>query len=501
MNIGELIFALGFKSVGGNVAKNFEKQVSSIASTEGEANSVRQEGIKTTSTMMVKIGQLGQILSSVKFQITAVTSALVYFVKSASDAAVEVDKVQALTGLSAGTIQRLGAMAAQTGMNIGDLTGAIQHFQRESVNIQLGRGGNIGAYQFLGIDPHEDPLKILDQMSKKLKTMPTALGTTMARDLGLSDDLIYFLKNVDNLAPVSDEVILSDKEIKRLKQFNFYFNKIFDQSKRVLQQFAVALAPVAEGVLFFFEKLGNMFSGVSQKLAKFSTSVRPYLLPLIVMGAALFAAFMPVTAAFIAIAAVLEDLWSFVNGEDSLFGRMFNWLTDINARLKDLIHFYIQLRKLMTIGNYDEYYDNMEKEMLQGAEDWLKNRKEEQDSPEAKQRKDQRQKMIDKQFKDINLNPSIIDTINDLKDKVIKPILTPKAGEEKIPTIIDSANKMKDKNLQPIIPPPINKSGDKTSSINNINININESKTPEQTANVLQTKLSDAFWQRQGGLA
>lgn len=501
MNIGELIFALGFKSVGGNVAKNFEKQVSSIASTEGEANSVRQEGIKTTSTMMVKMGQLGQILSSVKFQITAVTSALVYFVKSASDAAVEVDKVQALTGLSAGTIQRLGAMAAQTGMNIGDLTGAIQHFQRESVNIQLGRGGNIGAYQFLGIDPHEDPLKILDQMSKKLKTMPTALGTTMARDLGLSDDLIYFLKNVDNLAPVSDEVILSDKEIKRLKQFNFYFNKIFDQSKRVLQQFAVALAPVAEGVLFFFEKLGNMFSGVSQKLAKFSTSVRPYLLPLIVMGAALFAAFMPVTAAFIAIAAVLEDLWSFVNGDDSLFGRMFNWLTDINARLKDLIHFYIQLRKLMTIGNYDEYYDNMEKEMLQGAEDWLKNRKEEQESPEGKQRKDQRQKMIDKQFKDINLNPSIIDTINDLKDKVIKPILTPKAGQEKIPTIIDSANKMKDKNLQPIIPPPINKSGDKTTAVNNINININESKTPEQTANVLQTKLSDAFWQRQGGLA
>lgn len=501
MNIGELIFALGFKSVGGNVAKNFEKQVSSIASTEGEANSVRQEGIKTTSTMMVKMGQLGQILSSVKFQITAVTSALVYFVKSASDAAVEVDKVQALTGLSAGTIQRLGAMAAQTGMNIGDLTGAIQHFQRESVNIQLGRGGNIGAYQFLGIDPHEDPLKILDQMSKKLKTMPTALGTTMARDLGLSDDLIYFLKNVDNLAPVSDEVILSDKEIKRLKQFNFYFNKIFDQSKRVLQQFAVALAPVAEGVLFFFEKLGNMFSGVSQKLAKFSTSVRPYLLPLIVMGAALFAAFMPVTAAFIAIAAVLEDLWSFINGDDSLFGRMFNWLTDINARLKDLIHFYIQLRKLMTIGNYDEYYDNMEKEMLQGAEDWLKNRKEEQESPEGKQRKDQRQKMIDKQFKDINLNPSIIDTINDLKDKVIKPILTPKAGQEKIPTIIDSANKMKDKNLQPIIPPPINKSGDKTTAVNNINININESKTPEQTANVLQTKLSDAFWQRQGGLA
>jgi hypothetical protein len=181
---------------------------------------------------------------------------------------------------------------------------------------------------------------------------------------------------------------------------------------------------------------------------------------------------MPVTAAFIAIAAVLEDLWTFVNGGDSLFGRMFNWLTDINARLKDLIHFYIQLRKLMTIGNYDEYYDNMEKEMLQGAEDWLKNRKEEQQSPEAKARADQRKAMIDKQFKDINLNPSLMDSINTLKNKVLAPIISPqKTG------------------------------GDKTSAVNNINININESKTPEQTANALQTKLSDAFWQRQGGLA
>jgi hypothetical protein len=147
MNIGELIFALGFKSVGGNVVKNFQKNLDTVAGAEAKANEARQEGIKTSTAMMGKMSQLGQILNSVKFQITATASALVYFVKSASNVAVEIDKVQALTGLSTGTIQRLGAMAAQTGMNIGDLTGAIQHFQRESINIQLGRGGNIGTYQ------------------------------------------------------------------------------------------------------------------------------------------------------------------------------------------------------------------------------------------------------------------------------------------------------------------------------------------------------------------
>jgi hypothetical protein len=516
MNIGELIFALGFKSVGKDVVKNFEKQVTNLTNVEADANSTRQQGIKISDTMASKMGQFGQILSNVKFQIAATASALVYFVKSASDAAVQVDKVQALTGLSSGTIQRLGAMAAQTGMNIGDLTGAVQNLQRESVNIQLGRGGNMGAYQFLGIDPHEDPLKILDQVAKKLKTMPIALGTTMARDLGFSDDLIYFLKNADNLAPVSDEVILSDKEIKRLKQFNFYFNRIFDQSKRVMQQFAVVLAPIAEGVLFFFEKMGNMFTGVSQKLAKFSTSVRPYLLPLIVMGAALFAAFMPVTAAFIAIAAVLEDLWTFVNGGDSLFGRMFNWLTDINARLKDLIHFYIQLRKLMTIGDHTEYYDNLEKDMLSGAEEWLKNKKEEAASPEKKEARNQimratekemgsTNKLLDKGFK----NVEFFKEMENFKNKITSPFLKgdkdPKSmsplNDDKKPKSVMEGLESRNKPLSPIM--PIDKTtNNKTSAVsNNINININEAKTPQQTANVLQTKLSDAFWQRQGGLA
>lgn len=500
MNIGELIFSLGFKSVGSDVQKNFQKSVKSFSQIESNSNKTRAEGIKVTEGLSTKMATFGKVLGGVAAGVTAAASALLYFVKNAADAAVQVDKMQSLTGLSTDKIQQLGAMAAQTGMNVNDLIGTIQHLQQESVNIKLGQGGDMGAYNYLKIDPHSDPLKILDQVKDKLKTMPMAEGINMAKRLGLSDEVIYFLKNVDSLEPISKSMIPNESEIKRLKQFSFQFNKLFHQSKIKMQKFGAALLPLASSILnaiekisvyltpairhvvSFVESIGSVFSAVTKKIGKFSADIKPYLLPLILIGVALFAAFMPVTAAFTILGAVLEDLWKFVNGKDSLFGRMFNWLTDINSRIKDLIHFYIQLRKAMTLGNHDEYYDNMEKEMLTGADEWLKNKQEEQKSPEHKAKKEQIDSAINKQMKGINLDPSIGKTLDILKNKIFNPLLD---------------NEVK----APITPQP-RIEGNKTSSVNNnINININESKNPQQTANVLQTKLSDAFWQRQGGLA
>lgn len=516
MNVGELFFSLGFKSEGLGEAKNFENAITASndvtelltqsmqkfgeilekmavkmgAITQAELTEIKShdllaKGLKTIN-LAEKQGNIEKLkgqgilanlntkmkaywgnLATARIQLLGATTALTYFVKKASDAAVHIDKISSLTGLSSNTIQRMGDMAAQTGASVDDLAGAVSHFQKQSVDIMLGRGGNIGAFQFMGLNPHEDPLKILDQLSAKLKTMPTALGTSMAKDLGLSDDLIYFLKNKENLAPASEETLLTDKEIKRLKDFNFYFNRIFEQSKRALQKFAAFLTPIASQVIYFFDRLGTMFSDITNKMEPFFGKLQQYMPWLVGIGAALFAAFFPLTASLLVVALVLEDIWSFVRGDDSLFGRMFNWLTDINGALKDVIHFYIQFRKLMTLGQHDEYFDNMEKDLLSGAKGFLERQAEDDKDPQRKTAVKQIIRAADKQMDAIKFDP--------------------KGGFERLLGITK----------KPITDYPGNMKS--STNNNNITVNINEAKTPQETGKAVSTEIQKAFWQNQGG--
>lgn len=520
MNIGELFFSLGFKSTGLGEAKNFENTLSgakeasdylaasmdalgeilgSIALKMGaitkaelaeinvtkklekstnDLNKAKKSGLESSKnnlgimqTLNSKMKEYWGTLSTIRLQILGATGALTYFVKKAGDAAIHLDKMSSLTGVSTTQLQRLGDLAAQTGASVDDITSAVQHFQRESVNIMLGRGGNIGVYQFLGLNPHEDPLKLLDQLSRKLKTMPTALGTTMARDLGLSDDLIYFLKNAENLKPASDETLLTDKEIRRLKEFNFYFTRVFEQSKRVLQKFAAFLTPIASQVVYFFDRLGSMFTGVANHMEPFFKKLKQYMPWIVTLGGVLFAAFFPLTATLVGISLVLEDLWSFVKGDDSLFGRMFNWLTDINGMIKDAIHYYIQLRKVLTLGQHDEYWDKREKELFEGAKEFLDKFKTENKETKTGKGAGIVSKMMDYQKGEMNF---------DLK-----------SGLENLVKSMDNALGYN---------PKTGSYGDSTTNNNNtITINVNESKTPKETATAIKEEIGNAYWQRKGG--
>lgn len=418
MNIGELFFSLGFKSEGLGEAKNFENALAgaqdvTVALTEtmsgfGEilgkiavkmgaitqaelteikskeklgktqtglnlseknGNVERKKGNGILDVLNGKMKSYWGNLAAARIQLLAGTSALSYFVKKASDAAVHIDKISSLTGLSTNAIQRLGDMAAQTGGNIDDVAGAVSNFQKQSVDIMLGRGGNVGAYQMFGLNPHDDPLKLLDQIGAKLKTMPTALGTNLARDLGLSDDLIYFLKNAENLKPASEETLLTDKEIKRLKDFNFYFNRIFEQNKRALQKFASFLTPVATNVTYFFDRMSQMFFDVSKRMEPFFGSLKKYMPVLVGIGTALFIALFPVQAVLVLLALAMEDLWSFMRGDDSVLGRMVKYFKDIDNWVDLIITGLKTMVSIFTGGAFDKELGKL----APGLNDTIKN--------------------------------------------------------------------------------------------------------------------------------
>ncbi|MEI6420626.1 MAG: hypothetical protein WCP55_00285, partial [Lentisphaerota bacterium] len=294
MQLGELFFSLGFKNTGITDAKNFENSINASHEASVVLNNTFINMTELLETMAVKMGavtleeihqkkaaqelldtktktaladtnhniagtkKIGilqtltnktgnylKAMMSTKVQVTAAASALVYFTKRAADAAIQIDKISSSSGLSPDTVQRLSEMAKTTGGDINDVTSALRHLQTEATNIALGRGGNIGVFQYLGVDPQGDPMKVLDQLMRKLNSMPVALRNTMAAELGFTDDLMYMWRNMGNVAPARPETLLTDKELKRLKDFGFYFNKIWEQSKRVLEKFGAVLTPIA----------------------------------------------------------------------------------------------------------------------------------------------------------------------------------------------------------------------------------------------------------------
>ena len=393
MQIGELFFALGFKTKGTSEAKAFEGSITGLntnidglnatmdsmlivvekiaqkmrAMTKLQVDENRavhtaviegKEEVKTTkdvntqktkfhgllTTTHKKLSDMVGPMNAARLELMAFAGGLTYFVKKMSDAAVSLDKMNTLTGISTDTFQKLGDMAAQSGGSIDDLASTVRNFQQNSVNIKLGRGGDLGPWQFLGIDPHQDPLKILDQLSVKLKTMPTTLGTTLAKDLNLSDDMIYFLKNADNLKPPSEETLLTDKEIKRLKDFNFYFNRIWEQSKRIMQKVASFITPIANVIVYGAERIGLMINGMVMKFGPMLDKITGLREALILIGGFLFAVFFPMTAIFLGLALALEDVYSYFKGDDSLTGRMidgFNNVNDVIQKSVNLIGFLI----------------------------------------------------------------------------------------------------------------------------------------------------------------
>jgi hypothetical protein len=195
----------------------------------------------------------------------------------------------------------------------------------------------------------------MDKLSKKLKTMPAALGTTMVKDLGLSEDMIYFLKNVSEIKAPKNETILTDKEIKRLKDFNFYFNRVFDQSRRVLEKMGAAVTPVVNLVLVGIDKVTAMFARWLEKLEKYQDSIKGFL-PYIAAGlVAIAAAVAPALFALVLLLVALEDIDGYLNGKDSITGRLIAYFKDLQEVVQDTAAIIAAMVSLVVGGSAGDF--------------------------------------------------------------------------------------------------------------------------------------------------
>jgi hypothetical protein len=294
--------------------------------------------------------------------------ALDRFVDSSIRGVVSLQNLNNQTGLSIEKLQRL-----QQAGQLADLTLTPEAISQSVANLQknitditkLGKG-NFRPFQLLGIDPTTgDAFQVLDQVRERIKGVDDAVATNVIQELGLSPQFINILK-------------LSNKEFKELSQNAFFLNseqrnlilrsgtaitKLKLQMRALKDQAVAKLAPLLiELTNKFFawlrdngKKVVDTIASLARAMTRFVTAVGRAVsilaeflentigvengIKLVVGALALLSvALLPFKGILLIITSlilVLEDLYVWIKGGDSLFGSLFNTIMNFFGGIKD----------------------------------------------------------------------------------------------------------------------------------------------------------------------
>lgn len=246
--------------------------------------------------------------------------------EAARNAAMNLEIYQTNTGLSGEQLQEMSYKAAQAGVSIEELGGQIQKIQQMTKDIQLGQG-DYKPFQLMEINPNQNPVDILDELSEKLRSLyqyDPARAKQMANMFGLSDTMFYSLLDESN-EQMNRQFLLTEKEQKALVKLNKEWNKVWFYIKQIgikLQGMGAALQTQ------FVKIILGAVQGVGELLYRFFDLINTsedFKIVLAAIGVVLAAVFAPWLLQLGAIALILEDIFVYFQGGDSVTGQIVEW--------------------------------------------------------------------------------------------------------------------------------------------------------------------------------
>jgi hypothetical protein len=287
-------------------------------------------GIKGGKESVATMTQLKATTLATK---AALIGAVVAFAKMSQEArklAMQLDVFEKTTGLSGDSLQKLSYRAAAAGVSLDGLDGTLQSIQQRVTDISLGQG-DIYPFQMWGIGLNRDPIKVLDQIAAKLKVLQKqspAMAAKMASDFGLSNSMVYMLLT-EQTEELNKQFILKGKDKEALVQLNrewykllWYVKQIAIRSQGFLSHIAL---PIVKACVSIVKSFGEMLITASELVRNFKW-LKSALVVIGLVIAAAAAYFFPITAALIAIALIVEDIYGYMTGKDSITGRMIEWI-------------------------------------------------------------------------------------------------------------------------------------------------------------------------------
>lgn len=264
MNVGELFVSLGVKG-----ADQSAKSIDGVRKGLGEVRSMSLEA---------------------KAAIIGVVYGLERLMSNSAKTGTDLSNFNALTGLSAKSLQQWQYAARQAGVSSEEFTGSIKGVQQSMTNMMLGKGAPEGMAMLankVGFDPKRarDTFYVMEQLQKFAKTVPPDVANAMIKSFGVSEGTIAAMrKNVFTPEMFKKAPTYSDKEVNQLSKVDVAWSNLGTKiqmamghftSKHGLQlvsdiskltnevlKLVEAFTALAEKIKLF-EKIGKVFEGWS----------------------------------------------------------------------------------------------------------------------------------------------------------------------------------------------------------------------------------------------
>lgn len=236
MKIGELFIALGFQ-----------------ISNQKDLDAVEKGMERALGTA-----------SKLALGVNAINAAMLAMVDSAMRVAVELRNFGTTTGLSTDELQRWQQAAMVAGVDAKALTAAVVGLQDARNAFALGEPQNVGAWSVLGLDPTQDPFKVLDGLRARLaQTRDPGIMRALLGKVGMEGVMPVLQLPDAEFARFRREFVVSTTQIDRLGRLNREWAQLRINLAAIKNQLASAIAPA-------LEVLASILAWVAGKVAAFT---------------------------------------------------------------------------------------------------------------------------------------------------------------------------------------------------------------------------------------
>lgn len=181
---------------------------------------------------------------------TGLNAAFYAMVKNGVEAGITLQRFALTTGLSGEELQQWSVRAARGNVAAAQLATAIGTIQKARASIAFGNAEAAAPWMLLGIDPRQDPFKVLEALRQQVARLDPAIARQKLSEMGFGDDIMFLLKQPGAFGAgrLDRRLVISDEESKRLaglgaawKEFLFTLGQV---GARFSAQFAEPLAAV-----------------------------------------------------------------------------------------------------------------------------------------------------------------------------------------------------------------------------------------------------------------
>lgn len=165
------------------------------------------------------------------------------------------------TGLSISNLQQWQYQAVQNNVTAERMNETLSSLQTQLADIALGRRTDLQGWQLLGISPSMSPEKQLEQFRQKLRELPKGVARSLARDLGIGDDVYRVL--ISDTEKLNRRYVVTQEHLANINRLSQTWNRWWYAIKNsAISTFSALSVPLT----WLMDKVSALMSGITRIL-------------------------------------------------------------------------------------------------------------------------------------------------------------------------------------------------------------------------------------------